>query len=331
MNKARISVVIPAHNAGAFIGEAVDSVLKQTRAADELIVVDDCSTDDTCIILNRFGSGVSLIRNTVNRGPGFSRNHGVSCSSGSYVAFLDADDYWTPDHLKNMMAILEAHTDVGMAFCPVRLVGDADGIWPSDVSKYLEPRHAFMDVLRNIPCIPSALMIRRHIHDAVQGFDEERRWEQGRLVQAEDLDYVTRIALDTQVMASPEATVNYRQHAGQSSVIPVQQMIQAFRYRLHILDLLVRRGYPQSFCDEAKWKVICCWEENLDKAWREGDLRRLRLLVRFGQSSSLLAEPTRLYTWRAFLPRFVRRMGYAVKHAQSKVMERNICNSRIRP
>src|SRR5665213_1535655 len=97
-----VSVVIPAYNAELFIARAIDSVLSQTTPVSEIIVIDDGSTDSTLDLVRGYGDKVRLIAQS-NGGPARARNVGVAISSGKYVAFLDADDWWDPDKTKQQL------------------------------------------------------------------------------------------------------------------------------------------------------------------------------------------------------------------------------------
>ncbi len=101
----RISVVIPCYNGARFLEQALASVREQTRPVDEVIVVDDGSTDDSADIARR--AGVTCLSLEENMGPGASRNRGIARCSGEIIAFLDADDYWMPSHIGEMTALLE--------------------------------------------------------------------------------------------------------------------------------------------------------------------------------------------------------------------------------
>ena len=96
-----ISVVIPCYNAAAFLKEAIDSALAQTRQADEIIVVDDASTDGSVEVALSYGDRIRLLRspNAKGTGHGATANRGVMASRGDYIAFLHADDIWLPQHL----------------------------------------------------------------------------------------------------------------------------------------------------------------------------------------------------------------------------------------
>jgi len=93
-----ISVVIPAWNARVWVGRAIESVLAQSRRADEIIVIDDGSTDGTADVVRQFGDDVRLIEQS-NAGASQARNTGVKAACGDWIAFLDADDQWLPRRL----------------------------------------------------------------------------------------------------------------------------------------------------------------------------------------------------------------------------------------
>lgn len=109
--KIRISAVIPAFNAENWIRRAVDSVLAQTRPAEEILVVDDGSTDGTADAVRSYGGAVRLITQP-NAGVSVARNAGITAATGNWIAFLDADDEWLPDKLRLQSDHLQRHPDV---------------------------------------------------------------------------------------------------------------------------------------------------------------------------------------------------------------------------
>lgn len=99
MSGPEFSVIIPAYNAAATLTRALDSVLAQTYAAHEIIVVDDGSTDATAAVAAGYGDKIRYLRQD-NAGVSAARNHGAQAASGDWLAFLDADDWYYPDRLK---------------------------------------------------------------------------------------------------------------------------------------------------------------------------------------------------------------------------------------
>lgn len=95
----RISTVITAYNTERYIASTIESVLRQTRPSDEIIVVDDGSTDGTPDILRGFGARLQVISQQ-NGGPSRSLNVAVAASTGDALAFLDGDDLWLPEKLR---------------------------------------------------------------------------------------------------------------------------------------------------------------------------------------------------------------------------------------
>ena len=107
INSKTVSVIIPAHNAEHCIGACIDSVMAQSLKPIEIIVVDDGSQDATCQVVSIYGNAVQLIRQN-NQGAASARNKGVELSSGEFIAFLDADDYWLDNFLLQTVRFLDA-------------------------------------------------------------------------------------------------------------------------------------------------------------------------------------------------------------------------------
>jgi len=95
----KFSVIIPAYNSAATLTRAVESVLAQSWPADEIIVIDDGSTDDTLLVAREFGDQVRVIHQS-NAGVSVARNRGADVATGDWLAFLDADDWYYPDRLR---------------------------------------------------------------------------------------------------------------------------------------------------------------------------------------------------------------------------------------
>jgi glycosyltransferase involved in cell wall biosynthesis len=108
-----VSVVIPTFNNGAFLQQAIESVLEQSYRNHEIVVVDDGSTDDTREMLKPYLDKITYIFQE-NRGASVARNQGILHSRGAYIAFLDADDVWLQGKLDRQMQFFRDHQDVGL-------------------------------------------------------------------------------------------------------------------------------------------------------------------------------------------------------------------------
>lgn len=107
----QVSVIIPTKNRIDIISKTIDSVYNQTAKPLEIIVVDDGSTDGTESFLRQKYPDVVILRNEVSVRGAVARNQGAAIARGEYVAFLDSDDYWLPDHLSRQLSILEEGAD----------------------------------------------------------------------------------------------------------------------------------------------------------------------------------------------------------------------------
>lgn len=104
-----VSIVMPSYNTGRFIKETIESVLAQTYPVWELIIVDDCSTDNTDDVFSQYlaDERIHYIKNDVNSGAAVSRNRALREAKGKWIAFLDSDDLWEPDKLKKQISFMK--------------------------------------------------------------------------------------------------------------------------------------------------------------------------------------------------------------------------------
>ena len=121
-----VSIVVPAHNAASCIDDTIHSVLGQTYENWELIIVDDCSSDDTLEVLKQFKSDkIKIIALKKNVGAARARNRGVSAARGRYICFLDADDLWQPSKLERQIEFMK-EKDCAFSFASY-VFADANG------------------------------------------------------------------------------------------------------------------------------------------------------------------------------------------------------------
>ncbi len=206
MERPLVSVIIPNYNYARYLPQAIDSVLAQTYPRVEIVVVDDGSRDDSAAVLERYGSQINAIRQQ-NQGVAAARNRGAQASSGEYLAFLDADDYWLPAKLERQMARFQQEPELGMVYCSVeefneqgtvRFLRDgAEGWVAKDL--LLGQRMAFFGG-------GSGFVTPRAVFDEVGGFDE-------RLSTSADWELIYRLAARRKTGFVPDVLLKYRIHS----------------------------------------------------------------------------------------------------------------------
>ncbi len=116
MKSSNVSAIICTYNRANIVTRAVQSALNCCENGDEVIVVDDCSPDNTEQVLKQFGDKIKYIRMNSNSGPSAARNTGIDASQNSLIAFLDDDDEWDPENLYLRKAIMQAHPELVYTF-----------------------------------------------------------------------------------------------------------------------------------------------------------------------------------------------------------------------
>ncbi len=211
MTAPSLSVVVPAYNAERYIGQTLESILGQTHPPDEVIVVDDGSTDGTLSELRRFRGEVRVIMR-VNGGAAAAHNTGFGEARGDYVARCDADDLWEPTKLERQVESLVAYPEVDIAMTGAWVFGAADclfldhtGAAPPPSSGVLEPRAFAQRLYRaNMLCASSAI-IRRSLQQRLGPFQVP--------LPNEDYEYWLRALKAGAVFYyDPTVLVRYRRH-----------------------------------------------------------------------------------------------------------------------
>ena len=224
MSGSRVSVVMPAFQASAFIGDALDSIREQTHPVDEVIVVDDGSTDDT----RRLALGVAAswpavrVLGQPNAGPSAARNTGIAAATGDLVTFLDADDRMVPDRIAVQVAHLDRNPADDIVFGQKRNELEV-GAAPIASEAARDPR-ARQDY-------PISMMVRREVFARVGVFDPGRRL-------AEEHDWLSRaLAAGHRLSVIDHVLVRRRLHgANLTQDVPAEtvdtQLLEILRSRI---------------------------------------------------------------------------------------------------
>ncbi len=224
-----VAAIIPTRDRAAWTKRAVESVKAQTRPPDELVVVDDGSTDGTAGHLRAAFPDVRVVRED-GRGVSAARNRGIRETGSEWLAFLDSDDEWLPEKLEAQLAALAEE--------PGRLLCHCDEIWIRD-GRRVNPRrrhakrggHIFQHCLPLCAISPSSAIVHRSLLDEVGSFDEE-------LPACEDYDLWLRVCARHPVLYVDRKLVRrHGGHADQLSRTPAQD-----RYRIRALEKILASG-----------------------------------------------------------------------------------------
>jgi glycosyltransferase involved in cell wall biosynthesis len=212
-----VSVIVPAFKCAQYIGEALDSVFKQTFQGFEIIVVNDGSPDTERLeeVLKPYRDRIIYLKQK-NTGLGGARNTAIRAAHGTYVALLDADDIWEPNYLAVQLDYLHKHPDIDVVSCNCRFFGDKTyagrtfmDVFPSDGPVTFESL-----VTRKCNLFVSVTAKRVAIEQSGL-FDET-------LMPCEDYDMWLRLAADGRRIAyHHEVLVHYRRHEDSLSADPV--------------------------------------------------------------------------------------------------------------
>jgi len=181
----KITVIIPTHNREKLLGQTIESVLNQTVKADEIIIIDDGSTDNTKEIINNYNNETIKYIFQENKGVSNARNHGISLASNEWLCFLDSDDIWEENKLEKQIEFHKQNTQI--------LFSHTDELWLFNDKIIKQKKHqlkpsgfCFEENIPNTLIGASTMMIHKKVLDEVGYFDEE-------LVACEDYDLWLRI------------------------------------------------------------------------------------------------------------------------------------------
>lgn len=201
-----ISAVIPCYNAAPFLRETVESVLKQTHPALEVIVVDDGSTDDSAAIAESYGPPVRVIRQQ-NQGQSAARNRGIDEARGQWVGLLDADDRWLPHKLERQLAALrEAPDDVVCVYSDLIVFGSVRRrvlsypMWPDKTEVRVR-------MLTNAFIQPGTAIVPKSLGQRVR-LPEDVLYSPERI-------FFMRLCDEGTIIHIPEPLIEYRKHSRQ--------------------------------------------------------------------------------------------------------------------
>lgn len=228
MSNEMISVIVPTYNRESQIGRAIRSILRQTYAHYEIIIVDDGSTDRTEEIVHGIRDDrLQYIRLENNHGAAYARNVGIRASKYKYIAFLDSDDEWYPEKLELQMRRMQSDSkEVGLVYCRM------SGIQKDGTGRFYTPSYECLPeslegdmfrflLWRNVIGTP-AMLVRRECLESVGLFRES-------LSCLEDYELVLRIAEKWKISFVDEVLVEFHETSGSlTSRLAEQLVVQCY-------------------------------------------------------------------------------------------------------
>ena len=273
-----VSVVIPTYNRRAFLAEAVHTVLAQTCADLELIVVDDGSTDHTAPMVEGVADPrVNLISLRHSGSPARARNAGIERARGRYIAFLDSDNLWEPSKLEDQLAALAARPECRWCHTGQRCIDEIGAPHPWSPLPRLASEGWIVEPLlrRRMGVNGSSVLVDSAFLREIGGFDETFVW-------GEDYDLWVRLALRSPIACVPGARLQHRIHANQFTRLSRPLIRQA-------PQVSVLRTLAKTARSAPSWRLRLLAAREMFKVGTLLVSRRARALVR--RSSRRQADP----------------------------------------
>lgn len=288
-----VSVVIPCYNGSKFLGQAIESALGQTRPPLEVIVVDDCSSDNSRELASRYP--VTVLRTPRNGGPAAARNYGIRAARGDLIASLDQDDAWEPHHLATVAALLDRFPEAAVAFSAIELMTEEGLPMEGGWGPYFpagRPVHVAHSAFLEVPGPAPTSVFRRAAVLAVGGYT-------AGVISTDDADLWLRMAQEWPFVCVHEATCRYRVHGGQVSSDLAGQRASFYENRARFVAGLAARGDHGRAADlEALlWEE---WERDLSDYWYT---RNFAGFDRFYAARAILSGKPGARTLRRWWPR----------------------------
>jgi glycosyltransferase involved in cell wall biosynthesis len=222
IQKPVISVLLPVFNGQQHITAAIDSILSQSFTDLELIIVDDCSTDNTISIIENYtDKRIRLFRNDQNSGPGISLNNGIEKVEGSFIAIMHADDISTADRLEKQYKFFQTHPDIDIVGTQFKQMNEEGVVKMERSNLPLDPNVLkYSTLFNNCLCHPS-VMIRKTV------FDSGIRYESLRVNEDYAL-WITCLTKGIRIANLDFACLHYRIHESQASSKFAKQENESF-------------------------------------------------------------------------------------------------------
>ena len=278
----KVSICIPNYNYGRFIGDAIQSALEQTYKNFELIIVDNCSTDNSEEVIKSFSDPrIRYYKNDRNIGGVRNWNRCLALACGEYITLLHADDRLTPNSIEKRAEILDRNPNVGLVYSSCTVIDGKDAVTgefrPYDRDHIIRGEDEFKRlVFRNYIPVPT-VMVRKECYDALGDFSEE--------IYCTDWEMWLRIALNYDMSFISEPLGYYRKHGASGTDYLLNVNMNIFRmdhykmFKTIFSNLPADKKYLSSFEQEASKEVAKLMINMAYKDFRLGNSRLARQLI----------------------------------------------------
>ena len=215
-----VSVIMPCFNHGRFVAESVKGILSQTAEDLELIIIDDCSSDNSWDVIQSLAAKnprIKAIRHEQNRGASKSRNDGLCVANGRFIGFCDADDIWEPQKLRRQLNLLAENPGYDVVYCDASIIDENGRSTGQRFSQRFPPPQPasgwlFPHLIRRNFINMQSVLMRKECTQSAACFDEGIKW-------VEDWWYWVRLSRHHRFLYSREPLAKYRVHGRSTNLV----------------------------------------------------------------------------------------------------------------
>lgn len=241
----KITAIIPTYNRADFLKKTINSIINQTYKIDEVLIIDDGSTDNTNEVLKKFGNSIKIIK-TTNVGVSAARNTGIKNAKNDWLAFLDSDDHWLEDKIQKQINLHVENKDVLFSHTGERWIRDGKVIkYPKKLAK--PSGECFLENLPTCKIAASSVVVHKCIFEDIGLFDED-------LSVCEDYDMWLKISHKYKIgLIEEEGIIKQAGHEQLS-----QTIFAIDRYHIYSLKKFLNSEYQEEVKNEImkKCKVL---------------------------------------------------------------------------
>ena len=277
----KVSIIIPTYNSASTIAETIASVQQQSVTDYEIIVIDDGSQDNTIDVVKSIIEPRLKLFPYQNGGVAIARNRGIDRATGEYIAFLDADDLWSPDKLASQIEALDRHPQAKVAYSWVSYM-DEQGKLLFSGTPFTYQGNVYPQLLQtNFLTNASNILVHRDVLDTVTGFNPQ-------LAYTADWDFYLRLAKNFEFAVVPQYQIFYRQCANSMSTKVEQLKEECFWYIDRVYQTAARE---LSFQKDKSYSILHLYCADLYRKKINAHNRKSLVSAKQNLKASILLDP----------------------------------------